>query len=265
MATTELAPVAEETLEFPPVRVDKKSVINQQGKDFVLFSGLIDALHQLSLGFFSVDTRIEQLPTAENGHQAVCSALVRVYDPDNPDVVRRSCSGIGDASPANVNWMMANALIRMAETRAKARALRDLLNVGMVAFEELGPPEAERRPEEHQEPAGGAPPRSSMQRPAGVSAQEFYAGAGAVGGVGVPPGGGRQPEPAPVERIMIEGTTYTRPQVEAAYKKRLEQAKAAGLALGEVATVPIERTPLAILAGKSQEIKRRLEAKGAAK
>ena len=140
MATTELvAAVAEETLEFPAVKIDKKSVINQQGKDHVLFSGLIDALHQLSLGFFSVDTRIEQLPTPENGHQAVCSALVRVYDPDNPDVVRRSCSGIGDASPANVNRMMANALIRMAETRAKARALRDLLNVGMVAFEELGP------------------------------------------------------------------------------------------------------------------------------
>ena len=156
MATTEIDAVVEremavaaETLEFPAVKIDKKSVINQQGKDHVLFSGLIDALHQLSIGFFSVDTRIEQLPTAENGQQAVCSALVRVYDPDNPDVVRRSCSGIGDASPANVNRMMANALIRMAETRAKARALRDLLNVGMVAFEELGPqteepPERER-------------------------------------------------------------------------------------------------------------------------
>lgn len=222
MATTELVEaVAEETLEFPQVRVDKtRFVIQQQGRDHVLFSGLIDALHQLSLGFFSVDTRIEQLPTPDNGHQAVCSALVRVYDPDNPDVVRRSCSGIGDASPANVNRMMANALIRMAETRAKARALRDLLNVGMVAFEELGP-QTDDQPE-------------------------------------------RQPEgSAPVERILIEGTAYTRPQVEAAYRKRVEQAKAAGLAMGEVATVPIERTPLAILAGKSTELKRRLEAKGA--
>lgn len=220
MATTELVEaVAEETLEFPQVKVDRqKFVINQQGKDHVLFSGLIDALHQLSLGFFSVDTRIEQLPTPENGHQAVCSALVRVYDPDNPDVVRRSCSGIGDASPANVNRMMANALIRMAETRAKARALRDLCNIGMVALEELGP-QTDEQPE-------------------------------------------RQPE-APVERILIEGTAYTRPQVEAAYRKRVEQAKAAGLAMGEVATVPIERTPLAILAGKSTELKRRLEAKGA--
>ena len=135
----EVEPVTEETLEFPAVRVDKKFVISQQGKDYVTYPGLVDALHQLSLGFFSVDTRIEQLPTGENGQQAVCSACVRVYDPDNPDVIRRSVTGLGDASPANVSRMMANALIRMAETRAKARALRDLLNVGMVAFEELGP------------------------------------------------------------------------------------------------------------------------------
>lgn len=235
MATTELVEaVAEETLEFPAVRVGSKFVINQQGKDHVLFSGLIDALHQLSLGFFSVDTRIEQLPTAENGHQAVCSALVRVYDPDNPDVVRRSCSGIGDASPANVSRMMANALIRMAETRAKARALRDLLNVGMVAFEELGP--------QTDEPAITVTTGSILTSAAPVAAA-----------------------PPAVERILIEGTAYTRPQVEAAYRKRLEQAKAAGLAMGEVATVPIERTPLAVLAGKSQEIKRRLEARASAK
>jgi hypothetical protein len=213
MAAEAVEPVTEETLEFPAVRVDKKFVIQQQGKDHVLFSGLIDALHQLSLGFFSVDTRIEQLPTGENGQQAVCSACVRVYDPDNPDLIRRSVTGLGDASPANVSRMMVNALIRMAETRAKARALRDLLNVGMVAFEELGPQAADEPPE------------------------------------------------GPVERIMIEGRAYTRPQVEAAYRQRVEQAKAAGIANGEVAIVPIERTPLAVLAGKSQELRRRLEAK----
>jgi hypothetical protein len=146
MAAETAEPVTEETLEFPAVRVDKKFVITQQGKDYVTYPGLVDALHQLGQGFFSVDTRIEQLPTPDNGHQAVCSAYVRVYDPDNPDLVRRSASGIGDASPANVSRMMANALIRMAETRAKARALRDLCNIGMVAYEELGPQSADEQP-----------------------------------------------------------------------------------------------------------------------
>ena len=209
---------AEERERVDVARVDPRFIQMRQGKPYIGYPGLLDLLHQLSEGFFSVETDVVQLPSAENGHVAVVQARVRIFDREDADVVRRLTTGLGDADPSNVSAQMRGHLLRMAETRAKARALRDAVNVGVAALEELGP----------DEPVVPAPH--------------------------VPP--------PPVERIMIEGTAYTRPQVEAAYRKRLEQAKAAGLAMGEVAVVPIERTPLAVLAGKSQEIKRRLEVRG---
>jgi hypothetical protein len=43
----------------------------------------------------------------------------------------------GDATPGNVNARIKPHFARMALTRAKARALRDALNLAMVAVEEL--------------------------------------------------------------------------------------------------------------------------------
>ena len=88
---------------------------------------------------------------------AVCQARVRIFDPQDLDVVRRETSGIGDAEPRNVSAEMKPHLLRMAETRAKARALRDAVNVGMAALEELGPDEA---PERREEPSRWLRPRS---------------------------------------------------------------------------------------------------------
>lgn len=204
----------EEGRDWADARLNPRFVQLRQGRPFVSYPGLLDLLHQLSEGYFAIETEVVQLPTPDNGLTAVCVARVRIFDKDDPDIVRRLTTGIGDASSSNVAAPMSVHLIRMAETRAKARALRDAVNVGVASVEELGPEEPAQAPE------------------------------------------------APVERINVGGTIYTRPQIEAAYRQRLEQAKAAGLALGQVDVVPLERTPLSVLAGKAQEIRRRLEAKG---
>jgi len=70
------------------------------------------------------------VPAKENGEVAIVRAVVRTQ--------RGTFTGIGDASPGNVNRRIAAHVLRMAETRAKARALRDAVNIGVVALEELG-------------------------------------------------------------------------------------------------------------------------------
>ena len=106
----------------------KEFTVERDGKTFVLYAGLLDEAHQR--GLKAITTRLIQPPTPENGNVAICHATV--------EVEQGAFTGLGDASPGNVNRMMAPHLIRMAETRAKARALRDAVNVGVTVLEELG-------------------------------------------------------------------------------------------------------------------------------
>jgi hypothetical protein len=100
----------------------------------ILYAGLLDIAHQM--GLLSIVTQLVESPSPENNNKAIVHATVTLPAADG-GTKERTFTGIGDADSGNVTRMIANAIIRMAETRAKARALRDAVNVGMVAYEEL--------------------------------------------------------------------------------------------------------------------------------
>ena len=114
----------------------KEFIVERQGRAFVLYAGLLDLAHQN--GLKSIRTELVQVPDENNYRVAICVATVVL----EKEGVERSFTGIGDAAPNNVAPAMLTCLIRMAETRAKARALRDSVNVGVTAFEELGEEDA---------------------------------------------------------------------------------------------------------------------------
>ena len=111
--------------------------IERHGKKYVLFAGLLDEAH--NRGLKGIDTQLLQVPAEDNGNVAICKATVELED-------GRTFSGIGDASPENVGRAIAVHLIRMSETRAKARALRDSVNIGVTALEELGGEDTHNQP-----------------------------------------------------------------------------------------------------------------------
>lgn len=129
--------------------MDPKHIIKLQGKEFVTYEGLLNEAH--SQGLKSVRTRLIQVPDASNGNTAIVSAEIEMEG-------GKVFSGLGDASPANVNSMIARHIIRMAETRSKARAMRDATNIGMAAVEELGGDDNEDTPASRPAPARLATP-----------------------------------------------------------------------------------------------------------
>jgi predicted nucleic acid-binding Zn finger protein len=111
-----------------PARLDERFIKNIQGRDFVVYAGLLDLAHQS--GIRSMRVEAVQFPTSENGLEAICKATVETESGE-------LFTEVGDANPKNVNPMIAKHVLRMAATRAKARALRDYTNIGMTCLEEL--------------------------------------------------------------------------------------------------------------------------------
>lgn len=115
-------------LERPIPRLDDRFLINIKGKDFVLYAGVLDLATQK--GLLKLEVELLQFPSKENGNEAICRSIAE-------SKTGEVFSDIGDANPANCHAMIAKHFIRMASTRAKARALRDMCNIGIAAVEEL--------------------------------------------------------------------------------------------------------------------------------
>jgi len=129
--------------------MDKRFIVTRQGKEFALYAGLLDEAHRQ--GLKRISTTLIQVPSEENGNTAIVAAEV--------ETDKGIYAGIGDASPASVARPMVPHLLRLSETRAKARALRDAVNVGVAALEELGG-------DVDDTPANGREHTASMRQPA---------------------------------------------------------------------------------------------------
>jgi len=115
-------------LERQAPKLDERWITKIEGKEFVKYPGLLDLGHQK--GISSIEVEIVQMPTGDNGNFAVCRATVM-------SKLGETYSDIGDANPSNCSSKVSKHLLRMASTRAIARALRSYTNVGMTALEEL--------------------------------------------------------------------------------------------------------------------------------
>lgn len=73
-------------------KIDECFFKNIEGKDFVLYVGLLDLAHQK--GMISLETEILQLPTKDNGNMAIVKAYAE-------SKLGESFSDVGDADPTN--------------------------------------------------------------------------------------------------------------------------------------------------------------------
>lgn len=102
------------------------AVVSLKGKEYVLYKGLL----MLAKKSGCTDIAVEAVQIDMDKGYAIMKATVMGKLGTSVDY--------GDATQSNCGKMIAPHFIRMASTRAKARALRDWLGCGITALEELG-------------------------------------------------------------------------------------------------------------------------------
>lgn len=122
-------PVCEEHKPEPKNLLEQlranNDIVKLQGKEFVLFSGLLSIAH--NNGLESLETTLEHVDWEKQRALTKCVAKG----------VRGTFTAYGDATPENTSKMVRSAFVRMSETRAIARSLRFYNGIGMTARDEL--------------------------------------------------------------------------------------------------------------------------------
>jgi hypothetical protein len=111
--------------------MNRRTNRSRSADDIITYAELVTLAR--AAGLTKIETEVVQLPTVDNGRYAVMRARVVIGRADDALVY----DGTADASPDSCPPAMHVCLLRLAETRAKARALRDAVGTAKVAREEL--------------------------------------------------------------------------------------------------------------------------------
>jgi hypothetical protein len=121
---TDTTPAATVPLAALGASIPSQFIVELHGKEFVQYAGLLAMAHERGL------QRLNARFISVTGELALAEATAAFAD-------GRTFSECADATPANVGAKVKAHFARMALTRAKARALRDALNIAMCAVEEV--------------------------------------------------------------------------------------------------------------------------------
>ena len=118
----------------------KQYIIVLKGNDYITYKGLLAIAHDE--GLKSINTELisldkDTVEKEKDGKIYITSASGLCIFKATVSGENGTYSAYGDASPKNVGKMIAPHLIRMAETRAIARALRSYTGCGYTARQEL--------------------------------------------------------------------------------------------------------------------------------
>lgn len=116
--------LTEDAAELERVPIPPQYIQCINGKPFVRYAGLLALAHHQGL------QRLEATFISVTEALAVAQATATFTD-------GRCFTESSDATPENVHFGIRPHFARLALTRAKARALRDALNISMCAVEEL--------------------------------------------------------------------------------------------------------------------------------
>lgn len=119
-----LAQVLASRSRYAPATIPEQYLVDIKGKPHILFAGLLALAHERGLLTLTADF------ISVTADLALAKATATFGD-------GRSFTEAADATPGNVGPQVKPHFARMALTRAKARCLRDALNISAVAAEEM--------------------------------------------------------------------------------------------------------------------------------